>query len=147
MTRIILTTSAIALGASLLFGQSADAGPLDRIEDRLDRWESRIDERHDFGRRDVIEDRLDRLESRADRAGFERPGRIDRIERRSIRRLLHRAHGCIYGLAERLARPAFEQHLKARPTAQPSSPVACWSSDASAYSSPGSSTSIKSCAA
>ena len=93
MTRIILTTSAIALGASLLFGQSANAGPLDRIEDRLDRWESRIDERHDFGRRDVIEDRLDRLESRADRAGFERPGRIDRIERRSIRRLLHRAHG------------------------------------------------------
>jgi len=89
MIRIVLTTSAIALGASVTF---AEAGPLDRIEDRLDRRESLIDERHDFGPRDVIEDRLDRLESLADRAGFDTPGRIDRIERRSIRRLYRNAH-------------------------------------------------------
>lgn len=38
----------------------------DRIEDRLDRRESRIDERHDWSRRDVREDRRDRRESRRD---------------------------------------------------------------------------------
>ena len=55
----------------------------DRIEDRIDRIESRRDERVDLGPRDVIEDRVDRLESRLDRAGIENTPRIDRWERRS----------------------------------------------------------------
>lgn len=38
----------------------------DRVEDRLDRRESRIDERRDWSRRDVREDRRDRRESRRD---------------------------------------------------------------------------------
>ena len=38
----------------------------DRVEDRLDRRESRVDQRHDWSRRDVREDRRDRRESRRD---------------------------------------------------------------------------------
>jgi hypothetical protein len=40
----------------------------DLVEDRLDRLESRIDERYDRNRRDVREDRRDRRESRRDEA-------------------------------------------------------------------------------
>ncbi len=40
----------------------------DRVEDRLDRRESRYDERVDYSRRDVREDRRDRRESRRDEA-------------------------------------------------------------------------------
>lgn len=68
MLRIILTTAAISLGLAVLAGQ-AGAGPLDRLEDRIDRRENLRDERVDHGRRDVIEDRLDRLEDRLDRRG------------------------------------------------------------------------------
>ena len=56
---------------------------LDRVEDRIDRRESRRDERVDLGPRDVIEDRVDRLESVLDRNGIEYTPRIDRWERRS----------------------------------------------------------------
>ena len=48
---------------------------LDRFENKVDRRESRRDEAYDHGRRDVIEDRLDRAENVADR-------REDRIDRR-----------------------------------------------------------------
>ncbi|MEL6360514.1 MAG: hypothetical protein AAFR21_05470 [Pseudomonadota bacterium] len=40
----------------------------DLIEDRIDRRESRRDERHDYSRLDVVEDRLDRREDRRDRS-------------------------------------------------------------------------------
>ncbi len=63
---------------------------LDRIEDRIDRIESRRDERVDLGPRDVIEDRVDRIESVLDRAGVEYTPRIDRHERRSWARRLNR---------------------------------------------------------
>ena len=56
---------------------------LDRVEDRIDRRESRRDERVDLGPLDVIEDRIDRLESVADRNGVENTPRFDRHERRS----------------------------------------------------------------
>ncbi len=56
---------------------------LDRVEDRIDRRESRRDERVDIGPRDVIEDRVDRVESVLDRNGIENTPRIDRWERRS----------------------------------------------------------------
>ena len=70
----------LTLGAGI-----ASAGPLDRLEDRADRIESRIDERYDRGPLDVVEDRVDRIESVLDRNGIERTPRIDRVERRSIR--------------------------------------------------------------
>ncbi|MEL6682586.1 MAG: hypothetical protein AAFQ09_08060 [Pseudomonadota bacterium] len=56
---------------------------LDRAEDRIDRRESRRDERVDLGPRDVIEDRIDRAESVLDRNGIENTPRVDRHERRS----------------------------------------------------------------
>ncbi len=62
---------------------------LDRIEDRIDRIESRRDERVDLGPRDVIEDRIDRAENVLDRAGIENTPRIDRHERRSWWRRWH----------------------------------------------------------
>lgn len=86
MTRILMTTAAIGLGFSVLAGD-ANAGPLDRFEDRNDRRESVIDRQVDTGRLDVIEDRLDTVESIADRRGIERTPRIDRVERRSWRRI------------------------------------------------------------
>ena len=39
----------------------------DRVEDRLDRIENRIDHRHTWGVRDRVEDRIDRREDRFDR--------------------------------------------------------------------------------
>ncbi|MEM9709425.1 MAG: hypothetical protein AAF871_11605 [Pseudomonadota bacterium] len=84
--RIALTTGVIALGIALQ-GAAAEAGRLDRIEDRIDRAESIIDRQTDNGRLDRIEDRIDAAESVADRRGFDRPRRIDRVERRSWRRL------------------------------------------------------------
>lgn len=56
----------------------------DRVEDRVDRVESRRDERVDYGRRDVIEDHVDRAESVLDRNGIEYTPRMDRAERRSF---------------------------------------------------------------
>jgi hypothetical protein len=61
----------------------------DLIEDRLDRRESRRDERYDYSRRDVREDRYDRRESRRDeritvcpkRAFYYQPSRGERIHR------------------------------------------------------------------
>ena len=87
MTKIFLTTTAIAIGLGALSAVQAEAGPRagfwDRVEDRIDRRENRVDERVDHGPRDVIEDRLDRIEDRRDRAGFDGPSRFDRHERRS----------------------------------------------------------------
>ncbi len=80
MTRILMTTTAIVLGLSLT---AADAGPLDRLEDRIDRRESIIDRQTDNGPLDRLEDRVDRVESIADRRGIDRTPRIDRHERRS----------------------------------------------------------------
>lgn len=62
---------------------------LDRFEDRIDRLESRRDERVDHGARDVFEDRVDRWESRLDRAGHDNTPRLDRWERRSWARRWH----------------------------------------------------------
>ncbi|MEL7150899.1 MAG: hypothetical protein AAGK71_09205 [Pseudomonadota bacterium] len=76
---VILTT-----GAALAV---TPAERLDRIEDRIDARESRIDQRVDLGPRDVIEDRIDRRESIRDRRGFDGPSWIDRHERRSWRRV------------------------------------------------------------
>ncbi|MBT8456188.1 MAG: hypothetical protein KJO15_08815 [Alphaproteobacteria bacterium] len=88
MTRLILTTSAIALGlgVSLAPAFAADGKIIDRIEDRIDRRESIRDEAYNRGPLDVIEDRLDRRESIRDRAGIETTGPVDRWERRKIRR-------------------------------------------------------------
>ncbi|MDD9921536.1 MAG: hypothetical protein OXQ92_04530 [Boseongicola sp.] len=86
--RLIL--SIMACTTATLVVTAAEAGPrnwLDRVEDRIDRRESIIDERVDYGRRDVIEDRIDRRESVADRRGYEGPRFIDRWERRSWWRL------------------------------------------------------------
>lgn len=83
--KIIALTLAAAVAATTL-PVAAEAGPRhrwDRIEDRIDRRESRIDERVDLGRRDVIEDRIDRWEDRLDYRGIEWTPRIDRHERRS----------------------------------------------------------------
>lgn len=86
MNRIFVTTAAICLGL-VVTAQDAEAGPLDRLEDRIDRRESIIDRQTNSGPLDRIEDRVDRLESIADRRGIERTHRIDRIERRSWWRL------------------------------------------------------------
>lgn len=86
MNRILMTTTAVGLGFAVL-ASDASAGPLDRLEDRIDRRESVIDRQVDNGRLDVIEDRLDTAESIADRRGIERTPRIDRVERRSWRRI------------------------------------------------------------
>ena len=86
MKYAVLATSALTLSA--LMTEPAAAGPRqvwDRIEDRIDRRESILDERVDHGRRDVIEDRLDRIESRRDRAGKPSPRWISAWERRSWR--------------------------------------------------------------
>ncbi len=64
----------------------------DRVENRLDRIESRRDERVDHGPRDVIEDRIDRWEDRRDYADKPVPRKVNRWERRSWRwRLGHRS--------------------------------------------------------
>ncbi|MEL6841322.1 MAG: hypothetical protein AAFP85_18715 [Pseudomonadota bacterium] len=78
---ILALTTTLSVPASTV---SADSHiNLDRVEDRIDRRESRRDERVDLGRRDVIEDRVDRAESVLDRNGIEYTPRIDRHERRS----------------------------------------------------------------
>ncbi len=82
-TIFLVTAFAVAIPVSA--SAANNGGPLDRLEDRLDRIESRRDERVDHGRRDVIEDRVDRWESRRDRANKPSPRFISRWERRSIR--------------------------------------------------------------
>lgn len=71
------TVLAAALGAALVLSAAeAAAAPVrvqplacpDRIEDRLDRQESRRDARVAYSLRDVREDRRDRRESRRDEA-------------------------------------------------------------------------------
>lgn len=79
MYRIVLTSVAIGLG---ILATDIQAGPADRLEDRIDRRESVIDRQTDNGRLDRIEDRIDAVESAADRRGIERWRRIDRHERR-----------------------------------------------------------------
>ena len=90
MTRIILTALVVATGF-VAQGAPTEAGVLDRIEDRLDRRESYLDRQVDNGRRDRIEDRIDAVESRLDRRGIEHTPRIDRHERRKIRRWTYEA--------------------------------------------------------
>ncbi|MEO0342310.1 MAG: hypothetical protein AAF198_02625 [Pseudomonadota bacterium] len=65
MSKLILT----AVAVSLLGASTAMATPLryfDRLEDRADRYEDRIDRRVTYGPRDRIEDRVDLLENRVD---------------------------------------------------------------------------------
>ncbi len=83
----LATTVALPLTAVSAFADNRV--DLDRVEDRIDRRESRRDERVDLGRRDVVEDRIDRVESVLDRNGIERTPRIDRWERRSWWRRWH----------------------------------------------------------
>jgi len=71
------------LTAAEIRGDIPQASPADHAEDRLDRFENKVDRResrrdraYHHGPRDVIEDRLDRAESRRDR-------REDRIDRRN----------------------------------------------------------------
>ena len=93
---IVLVVAAMAVPSLAAADQG---GPLDRAEDRLDRIESRIDERRDFGPLDRIEDRIDRRESWRDRRNVKgdvapcagegracRIKRLDRIEDRIDRR-------------------------------------------------------------
>lgn len=90
MIRLLATASAVFLGFAI-FAQDANAGPrdrmADRVEDRIDRRESHIDRQTDNGRLDRLEDRWDFRESRLDRRGIEHTPRIDRAERRSWWRL------------------------------------------------------------
>ncbi|MEM0987239.1 MAG: hypothetical protein AAGK00_00040 [Pseudomonadota bacterium] len=81
--------------AALLIGTAAPAladGPerrawiWDRVEDRFDRWEDRIDRRVNLGPRDRIEDRLDRIENRFDRRNGPAASRwSSRLDRRASR--------------------------------------------------------------
>ncbi|WP_159808189.1 hypothetical protein [Litoreibacter roseus] len=64
-----------------------NGGPLDRLEDRADRRENRIDRAVDNGPLDRLEDRVDRREDRRDRLGIKGSRAVDRHERRSIRRI------------------------------------------------------------
>lgn len=95
MTRRLLPLT-LAAAAVLAAGPSLAAhnsgGPIDRFEDRLDRLESIIDEAVDHGPLDVLEDRWDRRESRRDRLGLPTSPRINRIERRSWRRIWGHGH-------------------------------------------------------
>lgn len=80
---------AATITATTFVTDPANAGPRqawDRLEDRIDRRESILDERVDHGRRDVIEDRFDRIESRRDRAGKRSPRFISKWERKSWKR-------------------------------------------------------------
>lgn len=79
---------AILLGLAAQGAQAAPRhGVWDRVEDRIDRRENRIDRQQVLGPRDLIEDRIDRREDRRDRAGLHVPRRLDRHERRSWRRI------------------------------------------------------------
>ena len=85
--RATTITAATLLTLGLAQAASADHYRFkDRLEDRIDRRESILDERVDHGRWDVIEDRVDRWESRRDRAGKPSPRFISRWERRSWRK-------------------------------------------------------------
>lgn len=64
MTLIAIVAATAPSSAAVVF---APARCPDLVEDRLDRRESRRDERIDWSRRDVREDRADRRESRRDR--------------------------------------------------------------------------------
>ena len=69
-----MKTIAIVITATLLAG-TAGAQTLDRIEDRRDRIESRIDRQIDRGPRDRVEDVIDRRESLYDVTGMTKTGR------------------------------------------------------------------------
>ena len=83
MKNVLLLACAMSVGLTAAPAMAEPKRNLDRIEDRIDRVESRRDERVDRGPLDVIEDRVDRRESVLDRAGIENTPRIDRHERRS----------------------------------------------------------------
>lgn len=89
MTRTIAVTAMFCL-TTLPMAQTVQAASpwsiWDRIEDRIDRRESILDERVDNGRRDVVEDRIDRVESRRDRADKSGSRLVNAHERRSWRR-------------------------------------------------------------
>ena len=86
---VLACTTSLALPLTVAPALAEGHIDLDRIEDRIDRRESRRDERVDRGKLDVIEDRIDRFESVLDRNGIERTPRIDRHERRSWWRFWH----------------------------------------------------------
>ena len=87
--KVIVLAAIVAMPALAAPAMAEDHPNLDRLEDRIDRRESRRDERVDLGPRDVIEDQVDRMESVLDRNGVEFTPRIDRHERRSWWRLWH----------------------------------------------------------
>lgn len=89
MTRTLLI-AALAFTAAPAF--AADDGLLDRLENRIDRIESRRDERVDLSRADVIEDRIDRFEDFTDRRDLTGPRAERRLERRAVRWWVRHRH-------------------------------------------------------
>ncbi|MEJ6403032.1 hypothetical protein [Yoonia sp. 2307UL14-13] len=89
MKNVILLACVTSIGLTAAPAMAEPKRNLDRVEDRIDRIESRRDERVDRGPLDRIEDRIDRRESVLDRAGVEYTPRIDRHERRSWFRRWH----------------------------------------------------------
>ncbi len=86
--RVVITSSVVAL--ALIASAPAEAGnggkkhhAWDRIEDRIDRRESRLDRQVTHGPRDRFEDRVDRWEDRRDRLNKPTPRFVKRAERRS----------------------------------------------------------------
>ncbi len=85
-----LMGQAVAVAAVVMLASPVMAkdGPLDELEDRIDRAENAIDEGVDRGWRDVAEDNVDAREDQADANGIEKYNAIDRHERRTWRRIL-----------------------------------------------------------
>ena len=87
-----LTVILLSVAAAPAMAHHRNGGIADRIEDRIDRRESIIDERVTHGPLDRIEDVIDRRESYRDRHGLRTPPALNRAERRSWRRIWHRNH-------------------------------------------------------
>lgn len=83
MTRLLIIAALAGTVSTAGVAVAENGGRWDRIEDRIDRRENRLDERVTHGPRDRIEDVVDRWEDRRDRAGKPVPRRINRHERRS----------------------------------------------------------------
>ncbi len=89
--KIYFTASVLVVG--MMVGVPAQAADYpnkhrawDRIEDRIDRRESRLDRRVTHGPRDRFEDRVDRWEDRRDRMNKPVPKKVRQWERRSWKR-------------------------------------------------------------
>ncbi len=87
MKTILAATAIVAITAPLALAEGLTPRERwDRIEDRIDRAESRRDRQVTLGPRDLIEDRIDRWEDRRDRLDKPRPRFVNRWERRSWQR-------------------------------------------------------------